>query len=157
MLGWFTIVLLLVVGIILLVVELIFIPGTTLFGIAGLLLTIIGVAISFTTFGNGTGILVLVGAFAALGVVLFFSLRSNAWDKLSLKQSHQSRVNDDVMNSIWKGDVGTTLSALRPTGKVEFKETVVEVSTLGPYVDAGAKVQVVEVRSNKILVEAVKS
>ena len=155
MLDWFTIILLLTVGIILIVVELIFIPGTTLFGIAGLVLTIIGVVLSFTTFGSGTGILVLSGAFAALGVVLFFSLRSNAWDKLSLKQSSRSRVNDDVPNNVWKGDVGITLSALRPTGKVEFKETVVEVSTLGPYVDAGAKVQVIEVQSNKILVEAV--
>ena len=155
MLDWFTITLLLVVGIALIVVELIFIPGTTLFGIAGLVLTIIGVVISFTTFGGSTGILVLGGAFAALGVTLYFSLRSGAWDKLSLKQSSQGRVNDDTPRSVWKGDVGVALSTLRPTGNVEFKEKVVEVSTLGPYVDAGAKVQVVEVRDNKILVEAV--
>ena len=156
MLNWFTIATLLVIGIILIVVELIFIPGTTLFGIMGLVLTIIGVVISFTAFGSGTGIFVLLGAFAALGIVLFFSLRSNAWDRLSLKQSSRGRVNDDVPSSVWKGDIGVALSTLRPTGKVEFNEKVVEVSTLGPYVDAGSKVQVVEVRSNKILVEAVK-
>ena len=155
MLDWFTIALLLAVGIVLIVVELIFIPGTTLFGIAGLILTIIGVVISFTAFGSGTGLLVLGGAFAALGVTLYFSLRSGAWDKLSLKQSSQGRVNDDAPHSVWKGDTGIALSTLRPTGNVEFKEKVVEVSTLGPYVDAGAKVQVVEVRSNKIFVEAV--
>ena len=156
MLNWFTIILLLTIGIVLIVAELIFIPGTTVFGIAGLLLTIVGVVISFTAFGTGTGLWVLIGAFAALGITLFFSLRSNAWSKLSLKQSNKSRVNEDVKNSVWKGDQGITLSALRPTGKVEFNETVVEVSTLGPYVDAGAKVQVIEVRPNKILVEAIE-
>ena len=156
MLDWFTIALLLSIGIVLIVVELIFIPGTTLFGIAGLILTIIGVVISFTAFGSGVGLLVLGGAFAVLGVTLYFSLRSGAWDKLSLKQSSQGRVNDDVPSGVWKGDVGVALSTLRPMGNVEFNDKVVEVSTLGPYVDAGAKVQVIEVRDNKVLVEAVE-
>lgn len=153
MLDWFTIVLLLVVGVILIVVELIFIPGTTLFGIAGLVLTVIGVVFSFVAFGGGTGLLVLLGAFAALGITMFFSLRSGAWEKVSLKKSNQSRVNEDVKHSVWKGDVGVALSALRPSGNVEFNETILEVSTLGSYVDAGARVRVIEVRPNKILVE----
>ena len=156
MLNWFTIVLLLLVGIVLIVMELIFIPGTTVFGIAGLLLTIVGIVISFVAFGSSVGLWVLIGAFAALGIILYFSLRSDAWNKLSLKQSHQSRVNEGVKSNVWKGDVGIALSALRPYGRVEFEETVVEVSTLGPYVDAGMKVQVVDVLPNKILVEALE-
>lgn len=155
MLDWFTIVLLLAVGVLLIVVELIFIPGTTVFGIAGLALTITGVVLSFVAFGSGTGLFVLLGAFAALGSTMFFSLRSGAWEKVSLKKSNQSRVNEDVKHSVWKGDVGVALSALRPSGNVEFNETVIEVSTLGSYVDAGAKVRVIEVRPNKILVEEI--
>ena len=156
MLDWFTVALLLAVGIVLIVVELIFIPGTTLFGIVGLVLTIIGVVVSFTAFGSDTGWLVLLGAFGALGATLFFSLRTGAWDKLSLKQSSQGYVNEDRKHSVWKGDVGVALSALRPSGNVEFGEVILEVSTLGAYVDAGTKVRVIEVRSNKILVEAVE-
>lgn len=156
MLDSFTIALLLVIGIVLIVVELIFIPGTTLFGIAGLILTIIGVVMSFVAFGGGTGTLVLLGAFAALGIIMFLSLRSGAWEKVSLKKSNRSRVNEDVKHSVWKGDVGVALSALRPSGNVEFKETILEVSTLGSYVDAGSPVRVIEVRPNKILVEAVE-
>lgn len=156
MLDWFTVALLLAVGIILIVVELIFIPGTTVFGIAGLVLTIIGVVMSFTNFGSNTGLLVLLGAFGALGVTLFFSLRTGAWEKMSLKQSNQGRVNEDKKHSVWKGDVGVALSALRPSGNVEFGEIILEVSTLGAYVDAGSKVRVIEVRPNKILVEKVE-
>lgn len=155
MLDWLAIVLLLIIGVVLIVVELIFIPGTTVFGIVGLVLAAIGIVLSFIGFGGATGTLVLLGTFAAVSITMFFSLRSGAWEKLSLKNANQSRVNEDVKHSVWKGDVGVALSTLRPSGNVEFKDKVLEVSTLGPYVDAGAKVRVIEVRPNKILVEAV--
>ena len=155
MLDWFSIVILLVVGIVLIVVELIFIPGTTIFGIIGLLLTAAAVIISFIGYGNAIGLGVLGIAFALLGITLYFSLRTGAWDKLSLKGSNQSRVNEEVKHNVWKGDRGVALSTLRPSGKVEFKETTVEVSTLGQYVDAGTQVQVIDVQPNKILVEPI--
>ena len=157
MLDWFSVVVLLVVGIVLIVVELIFIPGTTIFGIIGLVLTFAAVALSFVNYGNTLGFGVLGIAVVLLGITLFFSLRTGAWEKQSLKSSSQSRVNDDVKHNIWKGDRGTAISALRPSGKVEFKEVVVEASTLGQYVDAGTKVQVIDVESNKITVEPLSS
>ncbi|MEM6841102.1 MAG: NfeD family protein [Bacteroidota bacterium] len=157
MLDWLSIVILLAVGIVLIVVELIFIPGTTIFGIAGLLLTIAGVVLSFVNYGNALGLGVMVAAFVLLGITLFFSLRTGAWERLSLKTSNQSRVNEEVKHNVWKGDRGTTLSALRPSGKVEFKEMTLEVSTLGQYVDAGTEVRVIDVQPNKILVEPADS
>jgi len=155
MLDWLSIVVLLTVGIVLIVVELIFIPGTTIFGIIGLLLTAAAVIISFIGYGNALGFGVLGVAFAGIGIILFFSLRTGAWDKLSLKSSNRSRVNEEAKHNIWKGDRGVTLSTLRPTGRVEFKETTLEVSTLGQYVDAGTEVRVIDVQSNKILVEPI--
>ena len=106
MLDWFTVLLLLFIGIVLIVVELIFIPGTTLFGIAGLALTIVGVVLSFSAFGNTIGTFVLLGSFVALGITTFLGLRSGAWEKLSLKKSSEGRVNEDVKHGVWKGDVG---------------------------------------------------
>ncbi|MEQ9442485.1 MAG: NfeD family protein [Cyclobacteriaceae bacterium] len=156
MLDWFAVIILLAVGILLIVVELIFIPGTTIFGIAGLLLTAAAIIISFLNYGNVLGFGVLSIAFVLLGITLFFSLRTGAWDKLSLKSSNKSRVNEEVKLDIWKGDRGVAISALRPSGKVEFRETTVEVSTLGQYVDSGTEVQVVDVQPNKILVEPIQ-
>jgi membrane-bound ClpP family serine protease len=155
MLEWFSIVVLLTVGIVLIVVELIFIPGTTIFGIIGLVLTVAAVALSFVNYGNTLGFGVLGIAFVLLAITIFFSLRTGAWDNLSLKTSSQSRVNEDVKHNIWKGDKGTAISALRPSGRVEFKEVIVEVSTLGQYVDAGTEVRVIEVEPNKITVEPI--
>ncbi len=156
MLDWLTIIILLGVGIALVVTELIFIPGTTIFGIAGLLLVIIGVVLTFVNHGTGAGLIVLSFTFIATIIIVAISLRSGTWDKLSLKKSHNSRVNDDIKNNLWKGDTGKTLSALRPSGKAEFKEVIVEVSTLGQYVSAGTRIRVIDVTEDKILVEPIE-
>ena len=156
MLNWLTIVILLAVGIILIVVELIFIPGTTIFGILGLILTIVGVIVSFAGFGSATGFAVLALTLVLTGITLYFSLRTGAWEKVSLKNASNSRVNEESKHNLWKGDTGVTLSTLRPTGKAEFKDLVVEVSTLGPYIEVGTKVRIIDVQPNKILVEKVE-
>lgn len=157
MLGWLSVIVLLAVGILLIVLELVFIPGTTIFGVAGLLLTLAAIIISFFNFGSTLGFSILGISFVLLGVTLFFSLRTGAWEKVSLKSSSNSRVNEEVTHNVWKGDRGVAISALRPSGKVEFKETTVEVSTLGQYIDAGTEVRVVDVQPNKIYVEPVQS
>lgn len=152
---WLAIIILLIVGILLILTELVFIPGTTIFGIAGLILAVAGVIMAFVNFGTGTGFTVLGITFACILLLLFISIRSNTWEGLSLKSSSTSRVNDDIKNNLWKGDKGIALSALRPGGKAEFKEVVVEVSTLGQYLEAGTEVKIVSIQDNRIIVESV--
>ncbi len=155
MLDWLTIIVLLIIGIGLIVTELIFIPGTTVFGIAGLVLSIIGIVLSFTNFGFGTGIFVTIVALVLMVGTLLYSTRSGTWDKMSLKSANTGKVNEDNQHSIWKGDKGKTLSSLRPEGKAIFNEVIVEVSTRGNYVSAGTAIVVVEVNDHKIVVEPV--
>lgn len=154
---WLAIISLLIVGILLILTELIFIPGTTIFGIAGLILTAAGVILSFVSFSTGTGFLVLGVTFLCLVAMLVVSFRSNTWDKVSLKGTNTSKVNDQVKNTLWKGDKGVALSALRPSGKAEFNNTTVEVSTLGQYVEANSQIRIIAVKDKKILVEAVEN
>lgn len=151
---WLAIIILLIIGVLLILTELIFIPGTTIFGIIGLVLTASGVVMAFVNFGSGTGFVILGITFACLLVLLLISFRSNTWDKLSLKGANTGHVNEEEKNNLWKGDKGVTLSALRPGGKAEFKDITVEVSTLGQYLEAGTEVRVIAIRDNRIFVEA---
>lgn len=153
---WLAIIILLIIGILLIITELIFIPGTTIFGIGGLLLTAAGVIMAFVNFGSGPGFTVLGISFLVLLVLLLISFRSNTWDKLSLKSANTGRVNEEVKNNLWKGDQGITLSALRPGGKAEFNDITVEVSTLGQYLEAGTQVRIIAIRDQRIFVEAVE-
>lgn len=156
MLDWLTIIILLVVGIGLIVTELIFIPGTTIFGIVGLVLTIVGVVLVFLNHGTGTGLVVLGITFIAAAGSVAISLRTGTWDKMSLKGTHNSRVNEETKNNIWKGDTGKTVSSLRPSGKAEFNDVIVEVTTYGQYISSGKRVRVIDIQDNRILVEQIK-
>lgn len=53
------------------------------------------------------------------------------------------------------GDEGTSLSALRPSGKVQIGEAIIDVVTEGDFVDAGTRVRIVAKQGVKIVVRCV--
>jgi membrane-bound serine protease (ClpP class) len=53
------------------------------------------------------------------------------------------------------GAVGTAATMLRPAGMAMFGEQYVDVVTEGSFIPAGARVQVVEVEGNRIVVKEV--
>jgi len=48
------------------------------------------------------------------------------------------------------------LSRLRPAGKARFAQAVVDVVTEGSFVDKGAKVTIIEVSGNRVVVREVE-
>ncbi|HEY9007017.1 NfeD family protein [Ohtaekwangia sp.] len=155
MLMWIIILALLMIGLGLIIVELVFIPGTTVVGLLGLIFTITGVVISYSHFGNDIGFYVLMGTMMATLVALFYSFRTGAWSRFSLKSSNTSKVNEDILVDLHIGDEGVTLSTLRPIGKAEFHERVFEVKTLGNYIEQGQRVKITQMYSNQIVVEPI--
>jgi len=153
---WITVVLLLIAGIILLVVEIIFVPGTTILGIIGAALMVFGVIIGYSKFGSQTGSLILVGAVLVGGAVTVISFRSGVWKKFALKNTNSSKFNEDIKVEHLLGAEGKALSALRPFGKAEIYDSTYEVRTLGNYVEAGSKIKVTNVdKDHKIYVEQI--
>jgi membrane-bound ClpP family serine protease len=53
------------------------------------------------------------------------------------------------------GAVGTSVTVLRPAGTVQFGDGYIDVVTEGGFIPAGARVQVVEVEGNRIVVKEV--
>ncbi len=156
MLDWITVIGLIALGIIFLVAELIFIPGTTVVGVAGLVCIGVGIWFGYSNFGNETGTYILSGTVIISGVTLFYSLKSGAWKKFSLKTTINSKVNEG-QDSLLIGDVGETNSALRPYGSVTFDNKVWEVQSLSGLIDAGKQVKIVQIKGRKILVTEVEN
>ncbi len=153
MLEWLSIILLIGVAFILIMVELIFIPGTTIIGLLGLGFLVAGVYLSFDYFGTNTGWIVLtVSSVAGFGIIIY-ALRSGAWEKLALKRVIRAKFNEEFPVNLEVGQVGKALSALRPMGNAEFDTKVYEVSSQGNYVKTGEKIQIVRVKDNKVFVE----
>lgn len=155
MLMWIIILGLLFIGLALIVVELIFIPGTTVVGLLGFIFSIAGVVISYRHFGSDVGFYFLLGMSIITLLTLFYSFRSGSWSKFSLKTSNEGKVNDGMLAALNIGDVGKTVSTLRPIGKAEFHNKQFEVKTGGDYVDTGTRVRISLIQANQIFVEPI--
>lgn len=153
---WGIVVSLLAVGLVLLVIEIFFVPGTTVVGLTGFGMMIVGIFFSFRYFGSATG-WVTVGSTAAVsGILLYFAFRPGMWDKLALKSSSDGKVNEGEMNNFAAGQEGVAISALRPVGKADLGNRIAEVRTNGDYVESGTRIRVVRLLSNQIIVEPIK-
>lgn len=152
---WFIVLSLIGIGLLLLVIEVIFIPGTSVAGIIGFGLLVTGLFLTFNYFDKPTGWAV-VGSTAAVSAVLFFWIfRSKPWQQFALKTSIKSKVNEGALDGLKPGDEGITISVLRPMGKAEIGEKTFEVSTLGTYVQSGTRIKILKIASNQILVEPI--
>lgn len=150
---WLTVISFILVGIVLIVAEIILIPGTTIVGIIGLGVTVAGVVMSFNYFGKPEGWIV-TGVTGVITVsLLYWSMRTNAWDRFSLKESINSKVNEGQLLGLTAGEEGSAISALRPMGKAEFKGKQYEVTSLGHFIENGTKIKIVKIVSHAITVE----
>lgn len=152
---WIIIISLLAIGLGLIIVELVFIPGTTVVGLLGLIFSIVGIVISYSYFGSGIGFYILMGTLVTTVVALFYSFRSGAWTRFSLKSSINSKVNEGMLNILNVGDEGTTRSPLRPMGTAEFGSQNYEVRLLGSFLEVGTRIKIVQIQSNQIIVEPI--
>lgn len=155
MVEWLAVILLILFGLGFIIAEIIFVPGTTLLGLFGLIFTIIGIVISYISFGAGIGTVVLVTSLVVGLGALIYSLKSGVWEKFALKSSINSKVNEGEISTLQVGEEGITISSLRPMGKGEFRDKVYEVTTLGNYLTTGTRIRIVSIKNNKIIVEPI--
>jgi len=143
----------LLIGLVLTIIELFFIPGLTVVGILGVMFTISGIIISYKVFGSDIGLIVMISTAAVKLGIWYYSFQYKAWSKFSLKSSINSKVNEGLTENLQVGAVGTTISTLRPVGKAEFRQRQFEVKTSGGYIETGVQIRITGINSNQITVE----
>ncbi|MFY0651655.1 MAG: hypothetical protein JXQ96_06460 [Cyclobacteriaceae bacterium] len=153
MIEWLTIVSLVVIGIGLIIVEIIFIPGTTIVGILGFALGGYGIYLGYDYFGNTTGNIVLVSSVTLAFAGIFLSFKSGAWKKFANKTAIKSKVNEGLTVELKVGDVGESVSSLKPVGKANFSDKEYEVVSHGNFITEKQAIKIVKLEGNKIIVE----
>jgi len=166
-------ILLFLVGLGLLVVEIFLIPGFGVAGVSGLVLIVASIVLAMQGFVvpefsfqweilMQNLLAVLAGCVAALIVVLVLLryLRSvPLLNRLELRteqlpeQGFVVQSADEAKELL--GKQGMVVSTLRPVGKAEFGDRLVTVETEGEFLNAGSRVQVIEVSGNRVLVRKV--
>jgi membrane-bound ClpP family serine protease len=150
---WLVVLSLIGVGLLLLVIEVILIPGTSIAGFIGFGMMIAGVIVSFNYFGDQTAWVIAGSTAVVSGGVFFWTFHTKPWKQFALKSTISSKVNEGVFEGLQIGSVGVAVSMLRPRGNAEFGNKIIEVSTLGNFVDAGAQVKIIKITSNQIFIE----
>jgi membrane-bound serine protease (ClpP class) len=171
-----------ILGMILLGVEFFVIPGFGVFGVTGILMTVVSLVMASNTFsgmsateGFEQSMNSLGSLAAALMVVIAVAVAMNRFlpsipfinrliltppgyvqnhgEGLMLDPALQSQPGSTGPMSV--GMVGITVSSLRPTGKAMFGDKYVDVVSDGAYIDHATKIEVIRLAGNRIIVRSV--
>ncbi len=146
---------LLLLGILLLLLEILFVPGTTIVGVGGIILLAIGIYLSYAYLGTIVGHISLASCVVVVILSLVVLLKGNTWKRMALDSSIDSRSLVNMSTQVTVGDRGVTVSRLNPMGKALFGEKMLEVTADGEFVDEAKDIEVVKVEQNKIKVKIV--
>ena len=73
--------------------------------------------------------------------------------RFSLKNTMDGAVNENQLTGLEAGDIGESVSALKPVGKALFDDREFEVTSLGGWIDEHQKIRIIKLENHKILVE----
>ena len=147
---------LLILGAILIIIDIVFIPGMIV-GIAGAVFMATGVLTAYGSLGMQAGHLSLAASTIIVSALLFYMFRTDVWSKFALNDTINDKVNDHLDDLPALGSIGQTLSDLRPGGKAAFGESIFEVTTRGNYCEVGSDIRVIYTENRKIVVEPVEA
>ena len=156
MADWITVLALISLGIIFIIVEILFVPGTTIVGILGILSTLFGVYLSFVYYGSTVGTWLAAGSGVLFIGAIYIAFKQKTWDRFSLKDTMQGKFNEGLTSQLQIAQRGKALSSLRPFGKAEFGGKEFEVRTFGDYLDSGTEVEIARINGNTIYVQPIK-
>ncbi len=173
-----------VVGIILLAIELFVLPGFGVAGVTGLILLVVGLLFSFVPPEPGwnehwfwrfrmptvpatytylkNGLYVLVGGLCGSLITAYFLARflpQTTVGRMFIPPNptrEQTEMRYSVADGVQVGAVGVARSTLRPAGKALIDGALVDVVTLGEFIEKDARVEVVERHGVRVVVRQIQ-
>ena len=137
-----SIILLILLGLFLLMMEILFVPGMVL-GFISVILMIAGIIFSFKDYGTTTGFIVVAATAAAAAVAVYGAFQSNIWKQLQVQSSMDGKANALEEGAVKTGDAGKTISRLNPIGKAFINNLQVEVQALDGFIDQEKDITVI--------------
>ncbi len=164
LLGGYTnigVLLLFLVGLLLICIEIFAVPGFGVPGIAGILIIVLSVFLAAPSLEQAALSFVIALVLAVLFCILGlkFIRKRRVWNKLVLgmqqtQDEGYSSQSEDLKK--YMGHEGRAVSILRPAGIAEIDGVRLDVVTTGDFISSGARVKVILVDGNRIVVREVK-
>jgi membrane-bound ClpP family serine protease len=144
---------LILVGLVLILAEILLIPGVGVAGVLGILSIGGSCFCAFHQYGNMTGAIVTAVNALLLLALIIWVLRAKTWKRMTLETSIDSKAVSSDTAVLAVGDRGRTLTRLAPMGSAGFGNYVVEVKALEGMLEPNIGVEVVLIEDNKIYVK----
>jgi membrane-bound serine protease (ClpP class) len=154
--------LLIAIGIALILIEILLIPGFGITGGLGILALIIGIALTLTKlplrpFLGGLEKALYITSFSFIIAFILFLLslkifpKTKVWKNLVLQTHGPGGIQIPQIEET----EGVALSDLRPAGKAKFGSKIYNVETDGEYIEKGTRIKITEIRGNIIKVKRI--
>ncbi len=153
---WTVIIILILVGILMLLLEILVIPGSGVAGIIGFALMVAGIWLAYSRQGVTAGNITLGITLGVNLIGLILALRSKTWNKVMLKTQINSKAKTIPLEELKPGDKGRTVSRCAPMGKALFNDRFYEVSAFSEFIDQEQDIEIVKISGNKIFVKQIK-
>jgi membrane-bound serine protease (ClpP class) len=161
-----------VLGLVLVALEFFLFPGTIFVGLAGAGLMLLALVMAMVDVYPGGPALpsigqlrlpltqILIAMLGAVGAVWLLGLilpKTNLYDRLVSSTTSGDRSVEMLtrQQSARLGQVGVTISPLRPGGKARFGDQILDVISQGDLVDRGRKVRIIGHSASEAIVEVI--
>jgi len=150
-----TVLLLIILGIVLLLIEFLLIPGISIAGIGSFISFAAGVFFAFRFWGSMAGFATILAILIIVPLLLYYLFKSRAVKPMMLDAEISGKVKTVDEQKIAIGNVGLTIGRLAPTGKAKINGQTIEARSQGIFVDPNTKIKVLKIEGNTVIVEPI--
>ena len=147
------IIIIILLGIFLLLVEFLIIPGFTVFGIGGFVFILLGIGSSYYYHSVQIGNFTLLGTVLISLTAIYFVFKGKTWKKIGLQANINSRNEPFETEKIHPGDRGKTITRLAPVGKVSVNDIICEAKSISGFINENTDIEVIKVLNTQIIVK----
>lgn len=146
---------LLCIGIILLMLEILVIPGLPIVGFIGILFKAGSILACYYYYGATVGMYYAISVIFFTIFLIIFAFKSNFWNKFALNKNVADIQVKQSSTGIVVGEIGLTKSSLRPSGRAEIHGQIIEVTSVDGLTPPNTKVVIVLIEHDKIFVKTI--
>ena len=140
---------------VLLVVEILFVPGVGISGILGIMAMVASVFYAFFIIGDIAGWVTLLVSGVICLLLFLWALYGRSLDKVALKKNIDSKVDAVDVAKFSLGDSGVARTRLALMGEADINGVVVEVKSEDGFIDEGENIMVSRLSGDSVFVKRV--
>lgn len=150
------IILAIVIGVALILIEIIIVPGLGICGIGGGILTLFAYYMSFSNYGTTWGIVSVAASLLLLAAFWYILINSRFAKVMHLKTTIDSQVAEDNSAHVAIGARAKALTRMNLVGRIEVDGQEYE-GRATTFLEAGTPLEVIGIEDNIVLVKEVNA